>query len=266
MSATVAAWRPPAQVQRVAQDEVHVWRAILDQDVLDKDTSTLHDMEQILSTEERDRARKFYFEEDRTHYIKARGLLRVILSRYLDTNPNQLRFRYNPYGKPSLADPFGQEGLNFNVSHSGGMALYAVAHGRRVGIDLERIREDISYELLAKRFFSPLENDVLDSLPSEAKNKAFFDCWTRKEAYIKARGEGLTIPLEQFDVSLEPDEPVRLLNNSVYPDDVSRWSLQEITPAQGYAAAIAVEGHDWHVTCFDIAGVEPIVETTISGY
>ena len=273
MLATMATWRSPVGLQRVARDEVHVWRAILgqnvldqdvldqnvlDQDVLDQGASTLHDMEQILSTEERDRAQKFYFEEDRRHYMMARGTLRVILSRYLDTEPSQLRFRTNRYGKPSLASPSGEEWLNFNVSHSGGIALYAVAHGRKVGIDLERIREDVSHELLTKRFFSPREYDVLQALPAEVKNRAFFDCWTRKEAYIKARGEGLTAPLRRFDVSLEPGEPARLLNSELHPDDVSRWSLQEITVAHGYAAAVAVEGHDWRMMCFDAAGVKSI--------
>lgn len=253
MTATANTWRAPTQPQKVTCDEVHVWRAFLDQEA-----SIVHDMKQILSTGERDRARQFYFEIDRSHYIMARGFLRVILSRYLDIDPSQLRFRYNPYGKPSLASPWDQERLHFNVSHSDGLALYVVAHGRRVGIDLERIREDVSFELLAKHFFSPLENATLNSFPAEAKNKAFFDCWSRKEAYIKARGEGLTIPLKQFDVSLEPDEPARLLNNRIYPDDVSHWSLQEINPSRGYAAAMAVEGHDWRVTCFDMAEVNNV--------
>jgi 4'-phosphopantetheinyl transferase len=215
-------------------------------------------MAQLLSAGERDRAGRFYFEKDRKHYIMARGQLRVILSRYLDTNPDQLRFRSNPYGKPGLTGLSGMEWLTFNVSHSGGLALYAVAHSRRVGIDLERIREDVSCDLLARRFFSARENDALHALPPEAKTKAFFDCWTRKEAYIKGRGEGLSIPLEQFDVSLGPGEPAKLLGNRLHPDDVSRWSLQEITLAPGYAAAVAVEGRDWRITCFDATGLKAV--------
>jgi 4'-phosphopantetheinyl transferase len=116
----------------------------------------------------------------------------------------------------------------------------------------------MSFELLAKRFFSPREYDVLHALPEEARNRAFFNCWTRKEAYIKGRGEGLTLPLRQFDVSLEPGEPARLLNSRTHPADVARWSLQALSPGHGYAAAIAVEGHDWQLACFDCAEMEPI--------
>ena len=148
MAAIANMWHALTQPQKVTCDEVHVWRAFLDQDA-----SILHDMEQILSIGERDRARQFYFVRDRSHYIMARGFLRVILSHYLDFDPSQLRFRYNPYKKPSLASPWDQERLHFNLSHSDGLALYVIAHGRRVGIDLERIREDVSFELLAKLFF-----------------------------------------------------------------------------------------------------------------
>ena len=214
-------------------------------------------MRRILSRDERKRARQFFFDEDRDHYVLARGLLRLILARYLDVDPGRLRFDYNTWGKPALGEPGGSQWLNFNLSHSGDLALYAVARGRRVGVDLERMRDDVSFELLAKRFFSPREYAVLQAIPAGAKKKAFFDGWTRKEAYIKARGKGLSIPLEQFDVSLAPDEPARLLGNEMDPDDVSRWSLQEIAPAGGYAAAIAVEGRDWHVACFDLAEAEP---------
>jgi 4'-phosphopantetheinyl transferase len=182
----------------------------------------------------------------------ARGMLRVILSRYLNVTPGQIQFHYNRYGKPRIMDPAGTEWLNFNVSHSGDLILIAIAHGRKIGVDLEQTRQDVSYDQVAQRFFSPQEYAMLQSFTAaEAKRKAFFDYWTRKEAYIKAQGQGLSIPLEQFDVSLDTDEPARLLANRIDPEDVSRWTLQGISPGQGYTGAIAVEGNDWRLTCFD---------------
>jgi 4'-phosphopantetheinyl transferase len=119
-----------------------------------------------------------------------------------------------------------------------------------VGIDLEYIRSDLQVEQLAERFFSRREIATLRTLPPEVQRQAFFLCWTRKEAYLKARGEGLSLPLDQFDVSLIPGEPAALLSTQRDPYEVSRWSLQELTPAPGYAAALAVEGHGWGLACW----------------
>jgi 4'-phosphopantetheinyl transferase len=119
-----------------------------------------------------------------------------------------------------------------------------------VGIDLEYIRSDLAVEQIAERFFSRREIATLRALPIDLRTYAFFLCWTRKEAYIKARGEGLSLPLDQFDVSLIPGEPAALLNTQRDLYEVSRWSLQELTPAPGYAAALAVEGHGWHLACW----------------
>jgi 4'-phosphopantetheinyl transferase len=209
-------------------------------------------MHELLSADERRRARSFHFEKDRSRYVVARGYLRVILSRYLNAEPNSLRLRNNSYGKPTLVGSGHEERLHFNLSHSGSLALYAITQRRRVGIDVERIRDDLSHEEVAKRFFSPTERAMLHSLPVESRTKAFFDCWTRKEAYVKGRGEGLTLPLEQFSVSIDPTQPIGLIENRVHPADVSLWSLEGIDPGPGYAAAIAVEGHDWSIACFDM--------------
>lgn len=247
MPTAVSSWRDPPGLLRVLSDEVHVWRASLDQD-----PPARRAMQSTLSPDEWDRARRFYFEKDRHRYVMARGMLRVILSRYLNVAPGQIRFHYNRYGKPRIMDPAGTEWLTFNVSHSSDLVLIAIAHGRKIGVDLEQIRQDVSYDQVAQRFFSPQEYAMLQSFTgAEAKRKAFFDCWTRKEAYIKAQGQGLSIPLEQFDVSLDPDEPARLLANRTDPEDVSRWLLQGIGPGKGYTGAVAVEGNDWRLTCFD---------------
>lgn len=244
--APVISWRPPPETLMLGSDEVHVWRACLD-----RDTSYVQSLRQILSADEQARARRSYFEKDRKHFIVARGLLRIILSRYLDMEPSQLHFCYNPNGKPSLGITSDEETLNFNVSHSCGLALYAVTRGREVGIDLERIRADFACEQIAERFFSSQENAMLRALPAKrVKHKAFFNCWTRKEAYIKARGEGLSLPLDQFDVSLAPGGPAMLLNTREDPQEVSRWSLQELIPAPGFVATLAVEGHGWRLACW----------------
>jgi 4'-phosphopantetheinyl transferase len=143
--------------------------------------------------------------------------------------------------------------IKFNVSHSHGVALIAFARNREVGIDLERIVPDIEHEQIAKRFFSPNECAILGEIPNEKlRAEAFFNCWTRKESYIKARGEGLSsIPLDQFEVSLIPGEPAKLLKYDDLPQEVNRWSFKEIQPAHEFVASLAVEGWDWELLCFD---------------
>jgi 4'-phosphopantetheinyl transferase len=240
-------WQPPTDPMVIGPDDVHVWRVYLD-----RDKSHNHRMREILSVDEMGRADRFYFKKDREHFTTARGMLRVILSAYLDEEPSKLRFTYNPYGKPILAGTSSEETLSFNISHSDGLALYAVTRGRMVGIDLERIRRDFTCEQIAKQYFSPIENDMLFALPKgHVREKAFFSCWTRKEAYIKAKGEGLSLHLDKFEVSLSPGKPALLLKHYEFPQEVNRWLFKEIHPAQGYVAALAVEGQYLHLTCYD---------------
>lgn len=243
----VPSWSPPPETLELGSGEVHVWRATLDQP-----TPRVQSLRRILAADEQARADRFYFEKGRVRFIVARGLLRMILGRYLDREPSQLRFDYSPYGKPALASESGGETLRFNVSHSHGLALYAVTRGREIGIDVEYIRADVASEQIAERFFSSREVAVLRALPVEAQAEAFFNCWTRKEAYIKARGEGLSLPLDQFDVSLVPGEPAALLSTRPDPHEASRWSLQELTPGPGYVAALAVEGRIRQLQCWQV--------------
>ena len=242
---TALEWLPPPADLTLSSDKVHVWRASLE-----VTASRVQTLQNTLATDELSRAERFYFEKDRKRFVVARGLLRAILSRYLSIEASQLRFCYSPYGKPALATTPGQDVLSFNVSHSHGLALYAVTRGREIGIDLERVRADLDCEQIAARFFSPRENAVLRALPTELKSKAYFNCWTRKEAYIKARGGGLSLPLDQFDVSLAPGEPAMLLNTSGDRQEATRWSLRALTPGPGYVAALAVEGHGWRFECW----------------
>jgi 4'-phosphopantetheinyl transferase len=217
---------------------------------LDQTPSQIQRFLNNLAADEQARAERFYFERDREHFIVARGVLRAILAGYLNRVPECLSFCYSSHGKPALAGESDEDAIRFSVSHSHGVALYAVTRGREVGIDLEHIRSDLAVAEIAERFFSRREVEMLRTLPTEDQRQAFFRCWTRKEAYIKARGEGLSLPLDQFDVSLAPGEPAAVLGTQRDPSEASRWSLQELTPGPGYVAALAVEGHGWRLACW----------------
>jgi 4'-phosphopantetheinyl transferase len=221
-----------------------VWRARLD-----LAASCVERLRGTLSADELQRAARFHFARDRRRFTVARGVLRDILGRYLRVPPSELEFRYSAYGKPALADVADAPWLRFNVSHSHEVALFAVTCGREVGVDIEYLGREIRGEEIAERFFSARERADLSALPAEVKHEAFFNCWTRKEAYIKAHGEGLSLPLDQFDVSLAPGEPAALLATRSDPREALRWSLQALTPGPDYVAALAVEGQGWHFTC-----------------
>jgi 4'-phosphopantetheinyl transferase len=242
---SASSWFLPPKDLVLRSDEVHVWRASLN-----LERSKIQSLQQILTADERSRAERFYFQKDQEHFIVARGLLRAILGRYLDMKPSQLRFYYSHHGKLALARELGRHMLRFNLSHSHGLALYAITHCREIGVDLEYVRPNLAYEHIAERFFSSREIDALRAMPANTQKQAFFNCWTRKEAYIKAKGAGLLLPLDQFDVSLVPGEPAVLLSTNADPQDASHWSLQELVPRPGFVAALAVEGHDWRVKCY----------------
>jgi 4'-phosphopantetheinyl transferase len=203
-----------------------------------------------LSADERARADRFYFQKDRERFIVGRGLLRTILGLYLDTKPEHLRFCYSSYGKPALSKGRGSDTLHFNLSHSDRLALYALTGSREVGVDLERNRPELAVDEIAEHLFSPREVAMLRALPPSMRQEAFINCWTRKEAYIKARGDGLAIPLNEFDVTLVPGEPACLRSTRGDPHEASRWSLQELAPGPGYVAALAIEGHNWRLRCW----------------
>jgi 4'-phosphopantetheinyl transferase len=242
-------WAVPPATIVLGSDEVHVWRASLDEP-----PSQRGGFLRTLAADEQTRAERFYFQRDRERFITAHGVLRAILGFYSNRAPERLSFCYSSHGKPALAWESPGDALRFNMSHSDGVALYAIARGREVGIDLELIRDDLEVEQIAERFFSHPEIATLRALPKHFQRYAFFLCWTRKEAYIKARGEGLSLPLDQFDVSLIPGEPAELLSTQPNPDEALRWSLQELTLAAGYVAALAVEGRGWALSCWQWPG------------
>jgi 4'-phosphopantetheinyl transferase len=243
-------WEVPPEQVILSEDEVHVWRACVLQPL-----ATIQNLRSLLSEDEIARAERFYFEKDRHRFIVSHGLLRILLASYLNTpfiGASQLRFSNNDYGKPSLDLDRQDWTLNFNLSHSGELVLFAFTSTRQIGVDIEYMRPILDYQSLAEHYFSPLENRMLQALPASARLEAFYQCWTRKEAYIKARGKGLSIPLDLFDVSLRPDEPAALLNSREDPQETERWRLCALHPDPNYAAALAVEGHGWHLRCWQL--------------
>lgn len=198
----------------------------------------------LLSTDELERAQRFRFDSNRNEFIVARGTLRLLLGTYLAIAPAELRFTYSQYGRPSLVQHIGSLGLEFNLSHSSGVVLLAFARGRRIGVDVEKVRRDFATNEIAERFFSTAERAALRELPHEHRHEAFFRCWTRKEAFIKALGEGLSRPLDQFDVSLAPGKPAALLATRPDAEEVSRWLLWNVPVPGDYAAALAAESKD----------------------
>jgi 4'-phosphopantetheinyl transferase len=213
-------------------DEIHVWHA-----ALDRDQKILLPLESTLSPEEKTRADRFHFVNDRNRFVAARGQLRELLGKYLNRPAAALEFSYGKYGKPFLSGESASSGLSFNVSHSAGLAVYVFARERNLGIDVEHVRPQSAGEDIARRFFSAREVSALQSLPAEARVEGFFHCWTRKEAYLKATGMGLQIALDSFAVNLLPDKPAQFLSG-VEP----RWHLAAYHPAEGYVAAMAYDG------------------------
>ena len=231
----------------IQADEAHVWRVALDQP-----PSRVAELRTLLSADERQRAERFAFPHLARRFAVGRGALRTILGRYLGRAPAEIRFRYGPRGKPALVETPNAP-LRFNLSHSHELAVCVVTRGREVGVDVEWVeRSSVECDRIAAAFFSPAERAALGVLPESARTAAFFDCWTRKEAYLKARGDGLAIPLDAFDVSLAPGAPAALLAGRGPAADVGRWRLQALDAGPGYRAALAVEGAV-QVTLFDFA-------------
>ena len=223
-----------AKVTYLPAGVVHLWKKTLD--------ASLDEVErcyEVLCPQERARAQRFLVERPRRAFILTRGTLRLLLGKYLDRAPRALSFRYTRFGKPLMNE--GNE-LRFNVSHTDGMALLAFVRGSELGVDVEKIRPVQSMKDLANRFFSVSERQNLDELESKDDlQAAFFRCWTRKEAYIKGKGEGLSIPLHHFDVSLEPGATQALIATRPDASEVSRWLVRDVSFDPLYMAALAIE-------------------------
>ncbi|HEX4644034.1 MAG TPA: 4'-phosphopantetheinyl transferase superfamily protein [Verrucomicrobiae bacterium] len=241
-------WPTPATFPPLADNEVHVWAA-----PLDLPPAQLAAIAPMLSPYEQARAARFHFERDRGRFIAGRGFLRALLSRYLQTGPSQLKFAYGPRGKPALAAPADQE-LHFNLAHSDGLALCAVTRACPVGVDVERIRPLRDAEGITDRFFSARESAALKAIPAEQKPIAFFNLWTRKEAWLKATGDGLSESLDKSEVSLLPDEPARFFSILGDSRAAAAWTLEDLSPATGFKAALAAQAQNLRLQCWHWGG------------
>jgi 4'-phosphopantetheinyl transferase len=234
-------WSPAPVGLKLGADDVHLWRASLD-----CDASVLTRLQTTLSPDEMARAGRFVFPADRNHFVAARGILRELLGAYLTLPASTLEFRYGNHGKPALDPNASVSVLQFNLSHSGGLAIYAFSLGRRLGVDVEQIRSKLAGEDIARRYFAAREVEELQALAPLLRPEGFFLCWTRKEAYVKAHGAGLSLPLDSFTVSLTPGRAADL-----QAADQARWSMVSLEPAPGFVAAIVVEGEKWQRSCWN---------------
>ena len=225
---------------------VHVYRTCLD--VV---PAVREKLSAALSPDELERAGRFHFERDRHRFVVARGMVRAILARYLEVEPAVLEFTYGAHGKPALAYSWSSPPLCFNVSHSQDLGILAVARAE-VGVDIECFRPIEDFEAIVSRYFSPVEAAALMRFEPERRLTAFFYCWTRKEAFIKARGEGLSYPLQNFEVTLVPGEPGRLLRIS--GDEIARWFMQDLPMAPDAAGTLVVKGADPEVSGWEWGG------------
>lgn len=244
-------WLVPPPDLKLLAGQLHVW--CVDQNV---PLVQLNAYWRLLAADEQARANRFRIERDRTHYVVARAGLRVIIGRYFDLSPEQVAFSYSEYDKPALTAVPPHSPFQFNVTHSGGLALLAFCRGEAVGIDVEKIRPLPDAEQIAHRFFSQHENQVFKNVPPAQRSAAFFNCWTRKEAYIKAIGEGLSCPLDVFDVTLTPGEPARLLRIRGSEQAAAAWFLHAFDPRPGFTAALAVTGQNWQLSFWQWPGLD----------
>jgi 4'-phosphopantetheinyl transferase len=232
-------WPLPPEVIELNDDEVHVWLVNASSEGFPQDLLALS-----LSEDERERAARFKFDKDRRLYIGGHAALRSLLSAYLKAAPGEIEFVSGTHGKPALAPPLTAHGLEFNLTHSNELALIAAASRKAVGVDVECIKRDFDFEEIARRFFTAEEVAALFELPQPLQREAFFKCWTSKEAFLKAKGTGLSGKLDEVAITLAPDQHVRI--NASVPG----WSLTEITLCVEYGAALVVQGDPRRIRCY----------------
>jgi 4'-phosphopantetheinyl transferase len=228
-------WPRPAAPLSLPAERIAIWR-------VDLDTPAAEDSEaNILSADEIARANRFHFERDRLHFVHCRSALRRLLGEYLEIPATDVRFNYLANGKPEVEPNQNPRALQFNVSHSGELALIAFCARHRIGIDIEKVRQDVDTESLAERFFSMRERESLKSLPMQLRVLGFFACWTRKEAFLKSTGEGLSFPLSDFSVTTHPDGDAAVEEIKGSAEAGLKWFIADLAVADEYRAALAVE-------------------------
>jgi 4'-phosphopantetheinyl transferase len=211
---------------------VHLWRADLR-----VAAPTLSALQGVLSKEELQRANRFYFERDRNHFIAGRGILRQLLARYLRQEPAALDFTYTDYGKPELADA---DNLSFNLSHQSHMALYGFSHNSVIGVDVEQLQPDLDWPGLAGQVFAPDEYQIIKQLPEQQQIPAFFRCWTCKEAFIKTDGRGISLPLREFEVEVDPEKPAKIKAVQWDPDLQKKWDIRAFPVGDRFPGAVVL--------------------------
>ena len=225
----------------LGNSDVHVWSF-----PLGTSRDSLARFESFLSNDERERARRFHFEQHRNHYVAGRGWLRELLGHYLDTSPEQVQFQYGRHGKPLLS-AHNSNALHFNLAHSDGIALAGVTRAGPLGLDIERIQVLEDMAELVKLFFSPRENSMFQELELQQQLVAFFNLWTRKEAFLKATGEGISQYLKQVEVTFLPGERVRFLKLPERFETAEKWTLKDLTVDSDFKAALAINLRDIRV-------------------
>ena len=190
---------------------------------------------QFLSSDEKERAKKFRFQGDQANYILGKSILRILVGKYLEQDPKSIEFNYNAYGKPELPDG---SGLKFNISHSGDLVLLGFNEIHPIGVDVEKIKIDFDVMEVAANYFSATELRSLRKVPHEDQKRAFYRCWTRKESFIKAKGLGVSFPLDKFSVSIDKDEEAQLIETNWEPNEKDQWQIYSFVPAKNYLAAI----------------------------
>lgn len=240
-------WGPGPRSPHLPAGDVHVWRIALDPEHSAEPYSSL------LSPEERERALRLRSAADRTAFVIAHGAMRTILAAYTQSTAVQVAFEQGPFGKPVLASAVNRARLEFNLAHSGDVALLAIARERAVGVDIARWDAGVDHSAVAERSFSPLERETLRSLADapDVFIEAFYSAWTRKEAYLKATGRGLTGGLEHFDVSFAPGEPPALIADRTDSQAHSRWTMVSLAVSASYSAALAVARPVGTIVLFD---------------
>lgn len=215
--------------------EIHLWvSAVL------RPPTPLPDLYDSCSPSERALIDKMGFEGRRSEYLLSRGLLRLLLARYLGTDPSALEFGQLEHGKPVLSNPVTD--ITFSISHSAGVVAHAFARGRRIGVDIEQLRPGVGVEDIARRHFTATEKSGVLALPEPARTEAFFNCWTRKEAFLKATGDGLSGSLTGVEVSFQPGDEARIVSVDGNREAAANWSMLEIKPAHDYVGVVVAEG------------------------
>jgi 4'-phosphopantetheinyl transferase len=240
-------WSSPPETLRLPEQTAHVWRVSLDR--ADDAARRLGD---VCAPDERRRASQFHFARDGRRFLVGRGILRLILARYLHTEPQSMRFEYGPYGKPRLAPTILGPSIQFNVSHSAGVMLCALAGAVNVGVDIERVRALADYDRMIERMFSERERSALQSLPGSEQLRAFFTCWAHKEAHLKATGAGLSGSLDQLETyaTLVDESPPRV-DMILRKRDLASWTQLQLSPGSGFVAALAVEARGYTAECWE---------------